>query len=76
VQHFCGDAYNTPSGNPPAGLVTTVAGLAGVTGTNNGTGSDARFYYPTSVAVDGSNNINRGGCVQPRHPKNLSGGRW
>ena len=35
----------------PAGAVSTVAGLAGVSGTNNGTGSAARFYHPAGVAV-------------------------
>jgi hypothetical protein len=36
----------------PAGLVTTVAGNPGVTGTNNGSGTQARFNLPRSVAVD------------------------
>ena len=40
-----------------AGVVTTVAGLAGVSGTNDGTGSAARFYFPTGVAVDSGGNV-------------------
>ena len=35
-----------------AGDVTTVAGLAGVTGSSNGTGSAARFNWPEGIAVD------------------------
>jgi sugar lactone lactonase YvrE len=38
-------------------VVTTLAGLAGCTGTNDGTGSAARFYYPNGVAVDSAGNI-------------------
>src|SRR5215472_14971755 len=40
----------------PGGVVTTLAGLAGIYGTTDGTGSDARFYYPSGVAVDSSGN--------------------
>lgn len=41
----------------PAGVVTTVAGVAGASGTNDGSSSTARFYYPTGVAVDPGGNI-------------------
>jgi hypothetical protein len=41
----------------PAGVVTNLAGKAGVTGTNNGTGTAARFNGPAGVAVDGSGNL-------------------
>jgi hypothetical protein len=34
-----------------SGTVTTVAGLAGSLGNRDGTGSAARFYYPTAVSV-------------------------
>ena len=41
----------------PAGVVTTFAGLAGSTGSANGTGSTARFNFPSALAVDSANNI-------------------
>ena len=40
-----------------AGVVTTLAGSPGVTGSTNGTGSAARFYYPHDVAVDSAGNV-------------------
>ena len=41
----------------PAGVVTTFAGLAGSTGSANGTGSAARFNGPVAVAIDSIGNI-------------------
>jgi len=41
----------------PAGLVSTLAGLAGSSGGADGTGSSARFDSPSDVAVDSSGNI-------------------
>lgn len=41
----------------PAGLVTTLAGSPGVSGSTDGTGSAARFYHPYGVAVDGIGNV-------------------
>ena len=41
----------------PAGIVTTLAGLASVRGSADGTGSAARFYSPAGVAVDGFDNV-------------------
>ena len=38
-------------------VVTTLAGLAGCTGTNDGTGSAARFNNPYSLAVDSAGNV-------------------
>ena len=41
----------------PAGVVTTLARTAGSSGSADGTGADAGFYYPTGVAVDASGNV-------------------
>lgn len=41
----------------PDGVVTTLAGLAGVPGNADGTNSTARFNSPYAVAVDGSGNV-------------------
>ncbi len=41
----------------PAGVVTTLAGLAGSSGSADGTGTAARFSYPSSVAVDSATNV-------------------
>lgn len=38
-------------------VVTTLAGMAGPGGTNDGTGSVARFNSPTSIAVDAFSNL-------------------
>ncbi|MBI3884131.1 MAG: hypothetical protein HY302_00115 [Opitutae bacterium] len=41
----------------PAGAVTTLAGLAGVSGSTDGTGSGALFNGPAGVAVNGAGNV-------------------
>lgn len=41
----------------PAAVVTTLAGLAGTTGSEDGIGDAARFRNPYGVAVDSANNI-------------------
>jgi hypothetical protein len=38
-------------------VVTTLAGLAGISGSAAGTGSAARFNYPNEVAVDSAGNV-------------------
>jgi streptogramin lyase len=81
-----GNVYVADTGNStirklsPAGtdwVVSTMGGLAGSPGTNNGTGSSARFRYPTGLAVDG------GGIVYVADQGNStirrlapSGGSW
>jgi sugar lactone lactonase YvrE len=58
-----GNVYVADSGNhlirkiTSAGVVTTLAGTAGVAGSVNGTGTAAKFNYPTGVSVDGSGNV-------------------
>ncbi len=41
----------------PGGVVTTLAGMPGSYGSADGTGSAARFNYPSGVAVDGGGNL-------------------
>ncbi|MDB5136103.1 MAG: hypothetical protein JWP37_2706 [Mucilaginibacter sp.] len=41
----------------PAGVVTTIAGTAGVTGFADGQGTSATFFYPDGIAIDASGNI-------------------
>ena len=41
--------------NITTGNVTTIAGLAGSSGSMDGTGSVARFYYPEGITTDGTN---------------------
>ena len=58
-----GDLYVTDSSNhtvrkiTPDGVVSTLAGLAGTSGSADGTGSQARFSSPDSIAVDASGNL-------------------
>jgi serine/threonine protein kinase, bacterial len=43
-----------------AGVVTTLAGVPGQTGSSDGTGASARFYNPFGLAVDSSGQHLRG----------------
>ncbi|HVM49589.1 MAG TPA: C10 family peptidase [Candidatus Acidoferrum sp.] len=70
-----GNVYVADTGNAtireltPSGtnwVVSTLAGLAGSTGSFNGSGSAARFRFPTALAVDGAGNIyvaDEGNCA-------------
>jgi sugar lactone lactonase YvrE len=42
---------------PSTGAVTTLAGLAGTSGSTDGLGSAVRFFHPTGIAVDSSSNL-------------------
>src|SRR5438093_873600 len=58
-----GNVYVADFGNytvrkiTPDGVVTTLAGTAGQYGSADGTGSAARFFQPSGVAVDSGGNI-------------------
>jgi hypothetical protein len=58
-----GNVYVADSGNNTIrkvttdGVVTTLAGSAGQSGSVDGSGSGARFFYPSGVAVDSTGNI-------------------
>jgi sugar lactone lactonase YvrE len=55
---YCADYDNhTIRKITPAGVVSTLAGVAGFYGTNDGQGSAARFNYPAALTVDSSNNV-------------------
>jgi len=55
---YVADSYNdTVRKITPAGVVTTLAGTAGMTGSTDGMGAAARFNDPHGVAVDGSGNV-------------------
>jgi len=61
--HSFGNVFVVDTGNSTirkitsTGVVTTFAGTAGTTGTDDGTGAAARFYTPAGVAVDSSGNV-------------------
>jgi sugar lactone lactonase YvrE len=55
---YVADSYNNMIRKvTSAGVVTTLAGSAGQPGSADGTGSAARFSYPSGVAVDSAGNI-------------------
>ena len=55
---FVADLYNSTVRRITAGgEVSTIAGLAGSIGSNDGTNSNARFYDPLDVALDKAGNV-------------------
>jgi sugar lactone lactonase YvrE len=63
VADTAGNLFVADTGNhtirkvTPAGVVTTFAGLAGVTGNTDGTGGAARFNRPRRLAIDTTGNL-------------------
>jgi sugar lactone lactonase YvrE len=55
---YVADTYNhTIRKITPAGLVTTLAGMAGISGSDDGSGAEARFNYPWGIAVGGDGHV-------------------
>ena len=55
---YVGDTHNHAIRKvTQAGGVTTLAGLPGTFGSTDGTGGDARFYYPDKLALDNTGNL-------------------
>lgn len=50
-------AYHVIRKITPQGMVSTLAGLVGMAGNTDGTGSDARFRSPYGIAVDSNDSI-------------------
>jgi streptogramin lyase len=75
-----GNIYVADSGNntirmiTPAGVVSTLAGMAGTAGTSDGTGTAAQFIFPTGIAVDNSGSVYVADAVNNTIRKITSGG--
>ena len=63
----------------PLGVVSTLAGQAGSTGSTNGIGTNARFYLPHGIALDAAGTfavvVRREGRGALREGMRLEGGR-
>ena len=75
------NASGAGTNSPPAALIvaklltmTTLAGETGGIGGNNGVGSNARFWGPSSVAVDSAGNVYVADTLQLHHPQNHPAG--
>lgn len=55
--YFADTLNNTIRRLTPDGTASTIAGAAGQEGTADGTGSSARFFVPTGVAIDAAGNL-------------------
>jgi sugar lactone lactonase YvrE len=55
--YVCEWGNNTIRKITPAGVVTTLAGTAGVAGSTDGTGAAARFRFPIAVTTDSTGNV-------------------
>jgi sugar lactone lactonase YvrE len=72
---YVADTYNqTIRKITNAGLVTTIAGQPYLIGATDGVGSEARFNYPTGVAVDSAGNVYVADWQNSRIRKISSGG--
>ena len=75
-----GNIYVADSGNntirmiTPAGVVSTLAGMAGTAGTSDGTGTAAQFIFPTGIAVDNSGSVYVADAVNNTIRKITAGG--
>jgi len=58
----------------PSGVVTTLAGLAGSSGSTNGTGTAARFNHPIGVAVNSAGIVYVADCDNHQIRKITTGG--
>ena len=54
---YVADTVNNTIRRISGGVVSTIAGLAGISGSTDGTGADALFNQPLGLAVDGSGNV-------------------
>lgn len=54
---YVSDGNHTVRKISAAGVVSTLAGLAGSSGRQDGTGAAARFYSPTGLTLDASGNV-------------------
>jgi len=56
----------------PAGVVSTLAGMAGQNGSTDGIGAAARFRYPYGVATDSADNVYVADVATPWAPRKVT----